>query len=334
MPLFLPLYGANRLRDLRTLENASLGGQNIFDSGWEWGAWLSDVVAAHAAWRPAPSFRAALAPVAKVVGEEAADVVARLAEDQRRLLVFGGGARIGDLGVLSGFGYLSGRTAWTDLLETLGVASTQPGRVNPTDHGHPLYGRVAPLLADMNATFGARAAELAALARTAAEGSAVAELADGARLLAGRAAFVAHIYAAQAPDATATAKAAALGGARAALDAAAAVVARRERHYRVDAARVGGWRDTPTAYGFGYLWTVKTLFYWWRDLGKAIAGVATDPCYLNEENALEVAFGADWAAAAGPEIRAFLAGLGADKAAACFSPPPEEYAFPRDLFRY
>ena len=125
--------------------------------------------------------------------------------------------------------------------------------------GHPLYGRVAPLLADMNATFGARAAELAARARTAAEGSAVAELADGARLLAGRAAFVAHIYAAQAPDATATAKAAALGGARAALDAAAAVVARRERHYRVDAARVGGWRDTPTAYGFGYLWTVKTL---------------------------------------------------------------------------
>ena len=68
--------------------------------------------------------------------------------------------------------------------------------------------------------------------------------------------------------------------------------------------------------------------------GKAIAGVANDPCYLNEENALEVAFGADWAAAAGPEIRAFLAGLGADKAAACFSPPPEEYAFPRDLFRY
>ena len=191
VPLFLPLYGANRVRDLRNLENASLGGQNIFDSGWEWGAWLSDVVAARAAWRPAPSFRAALAPVAKAVGEAAADVVAELAEDQRRLLVFGGGAHVGDLGVLSGFGYLSGRTAWTDLLETLGVASTQPGRVAPNDHGHPLYGRVAPLLADMNATFGARAAELAALARTAAEGSSVAELADAARLLAGRAAFVA-----------------------------------------------------------------------------------------------------------------------------------------------
>ena len=128
VPLFLPLYGANRLRDLRNLENASLGGQNIFDSGWEWGAWLSDVVAARAAWRPAPSFRAALAPVAKAVGEEAADVVAELAEDQRRLLVFGGGAHIGDLGVLSGFGYLSGRTAWTDLLETLGVASTRAAK--------------------------------------------------------------------------------------------------------------------------------------------------------------------------------------------------------------
>ena len=50
--------GERRLHDLRllaahgTASGRRLAGQNIFDSGWEWGAWLSDVVAARAAWDP------------------------------------------------------------------------------------------------------------------------------------------------------------------------------------------------------------------------------------------------------------------------------------------
>jgi len=31
---------------------AKMDGQNVFDSGWEWGYWLQDVVAARAVWNP------------------------------------------------------------------------------------------------------------------------------------------------------------------------------------------------------------------------------------------------------------------------------------------
>ena len=50
VPLFIPLYGQRRLHDLRRIagreikENFKIDGQMNFDSGWEWGYWLSDVV--------------------------------------------------------------------------------------------------------------------------------------------------------------------------------------------------------------------------------------------------------------------------------------------------
>lgn len=44
---------------------------------------------------------------------------------------------------------------------------------------------------------------------------------------------------------------------------ATATVARREAAYRVPLIRVAGWRQSSTVYGFGYLWTVHSLYYWW-----------------------------------------------------------------------
>jgi hypothetical protein len=58
VPLFLPLYGQRRQHDLRRIalrelrENFRMEGQMNFDSGWEWGYWLSDVVTARASWDP------------------------------------------------------------------------------------------------------------------------------------------------------------------------------------------------------------------------------------------------------------------------------------------
>ena len=58
VPLFLPLYGQRRQHDLRRLavreqkESFRIDGQMNFDSGWEWGYWLSDVVTARASWDP------------------------------------------------------------------------------------------------------------------------------------------------------------------------------------------------------------------------------------------------------------------------------------------
>ena len=78
--------------------------------------------------------------------------------------------------------------------------------------------------------------------------------------------------------------------ARSALDAAAIIVHRREAGYRVPADRIAGWRANPTAYHFGYLWSVRSLYYWWRDEGKAI-DAPVSPCYLNVINPADVGFG-------------------------------------------
>ena len=60
IPLFLPLYADRRLHDLHLLASdedkseskIKMDGQLIFSSGWEWGYWLNDVVAARSAWDP------------------------------------------------------------------------------------------------------------------------------------------------------------------------------------------------------------------------------------------------------------------------------------------
>jgi len=58
VPLFLPIYAQRRLHDLRRIagrerrEGFRIEGQMNFDSGWEWGYWLSDVVTARASWDP------------------------------------------------------------------------------------------------------------------------------------------------------------------------------------------------------------------------------------------------------------------------------------------
>lgn len=58
VPLFLPLYASARLQDLRRLAKAEkekgiqLMGQSNFESGWEWGYWLPNVITARAAWNP------------------------------------------------------------------------------------------------------------------------------------------------------------------------------------------------------------------------------------------------------------------------------------------
>jgi hypothetical protein len=81
-----------------------------------------------------------------------------------------------------------------------------------------------------------------------------------------------------------------LDDARAALDEALAVVAAREARYRVPAERIAGWRENPTAYEFTYLWSVRTLFYWWRDELKAVDGTAS-PCAWNIINPADVGLG-------------------------------------------
>merc|ERR1712196_109564 len=58
VPLFLPIYGQRRVHDLRRIAHreritgSRIDGQMNFDSGWEWGYWLSNLVTARASWNP------------------------------------------------------------------------------------------------------------------------------------------------------------------------------------------------------------------------------------------------------------------------------------------
>lgn len=92
---------------------------------------------------------------------------------------------------------------------------------------------------------------------------------------------------------------------------------------------------------FGYLWTVHSLYYWWRDFGRAerkSAEAAFSPCYLNLMHPSDVAFGV-----ASPLSRSLTARMREAlrhvpvvdvELADCLAPPPQEYQFPRDLYRY
>ena len=65
--------------------------------------------------------------------------------------------------------------------------------------------------------------------------------------------------------------------ARAAPDDAAKIVTEREKHYCVPPARIGRWQRTDHPRVRLPLDGVHSLFYWWRDEGKAVD--AAQPCY-------------------------------------------------------
>src|SRR5205085_1360430 len=135
---FLPLYAERRVHDLRVLAadedahrlgdaqhpDAKLDGQVVFSSGWEYGYWLNDVVAARAAWNPSMELgdvlRAFEAP-------GLAPALDALIADQHALLIRGevDGAAPPTLEKRTGIAYLEGWEALQDvstLLRQSGVA--------------------------------------------------------------------------------------------------------------------------------------------------------------------------------------------------------------------
>ncbi|MCA9262132.1 MAG: hypothetical protein KDA61_23100, partial [Planctomycetales bacterium] len=299
VPLFLPLYAERRLSDLRLIaqrEDAGLAGrghhagkrmdgQFIFSSGWEWGYWLGDVVAARAGWNPhveASDWRSAmhalLRPVERVFGDAGADVVdwiGDVAQSERSLLIEGrvDGKVPSDIVRRNGQAYLQGWETWDDVntlvesLPTQATMSTQPAKLglvemrNPA-HAGPGYSKeIEPLLGEMETTFAELASRGEALrARIPpSERDLFDDLADAMQMTALRALQVHGLYdyvdgALALNQSTRRAR---LADARRALDAAARVVALREPRYRVPANRVASWRPNPTAYAWGYLWTVR-----------------------------------------------------------------------------
>ncbi len=331
VPLFLPVYAERRLHDLRLIASderagrvgrgaragGRIDGQMTFSSGWEWGYWLNDVVAARASWQPyenEPSDEAALEkllePLVRVLGAAGPDARRSLLEvcrSQNDLLIHGrvNGATPSAIEKRNGIAYIQGWEAFDDLACSLdGIVplhETQPAKLGLVDmrlaaftgKGPDYTTHVEPLLAAMSADFTKHSADIDAL-RAKAPATArdlLDDMADAAAMTALRARQVHGLYdyvaGGMTPSAAAKAR---LQDARNALDAALLVVQGREPRYRVPADRIAGWRKNPTSYAFTYLWTVRSLHYWWRDEVKAV-DMPLSPFEMNLMSPTDIALG-------------------------------------------
>ncbi|MFO0725787.1 MAG: hypothetical protein U1E65_18530 [Myxococcota bacterium] len=316
VPLFLPVYADRRLHDLRLIvadETAAghlMDGQLSFSSGWEWGYWLQEVITARAAWDPlrgeldeARGLRRALDPIVKpfgTVGPEVAEALVEIMQTQKALILEGRqqGVAPADIVRRNGQAYLQGFETFDDIgdlakdIPGLPKTVTQPDKLGLVEmrsliHAPPRYAELRPLLAEMADRFRAQSDAFAALAPRIPAGARdlFDDLADGLEITALRAEQVLGLY-----DYVDRDDRPSLSRARAALDSAQQVVLRREANYRVPADRIAGWSNNPTSYEFRYLWTVRTLYYWWRDELKAV-DAPRSPCLLNIINPADVAAG-------------------------------------------
>ena len=356
VPLFLPLYGERRLDDLQNLVNDELSGakkmdgQLVFSSGWEWGYWLNDVIAARAAWSPQGDFRAMLGHVLRPLGSAKDDIatwISDVATFQKALLIEGkvGGNPPSKIDMRNGQAYLQGWETWDDVSK-LGqkfdapLLMTQPDKLGLVDmrnpaHGGPGYSKeVEPLLGEMETRFAEMAAKGEALrARVLDPGAKdlFDDLADAMQMTALRAKQVHGLYdyvdgyfdSDQAP------RKLRLATARKALDDALPIVAAREKRYRVPADRIAAWRDNPTAYEFTYLWSVRSLYFWWRDEGKAV-DAPLFPCYQNVINPVDIAIGEGTGT---DTARVFGDLLSSDESRGCLAEPSAEPKFPQEGLR-
>lgn len=169
VPLFLPLSGQRRLYDLRRtarLESEHrITGQMNFESGWEYGYYLSNVITARASWNPHMeisddwiAFRSILNPALQVFGDFTSDLenaIVKLAKVQADILIYGRvqGKDPVDLTKLSGHAYVSGSDTWVDVPRLLGLSFTQPDKIHLNEVDDPQWNDMMDLLQEMDRLF-------------------------------------------------------------------------------------------------------------------------------------------------------------------------------------
>ena len=335
-----------------------MDGQQTFSSGWEWSYWLNDVVTARAAWNPhveAGSDDDALGKILdgalRPFGDARVpvrDLLIETARAEHELLIEGRVSGAGPASTVrkNGQAYLQGFDTWDDVSDLgsrvpgLGpLHMTQPARVglvemrSPVRQGPRYTGELELLLAKMESRFGALYTKWEGL-RSAVPPAALDlydDMVDAMHVTWARARQVHGLYdyVDARADSNSAPRLARLAAARAALDEAALVVKAREPRYRVPADRIAGWGTNPTAYGFGYLWTVRSLHYFWRDEGLAV-DAPPSPCYLNVLSMTDVGLGEGAYGSATTTLRTLLdnpasGGGGAE----CLAAPTAAPVFPQ-----
>jgi hypothetical protein len=270
------------------------------------------------------------------------------AATQKNALIDGevGGQGPSDIEKRNGQAYLQGWETWDEVSENASLAgfdaTTQHTKLGLVEVQSPFIfvpdyaTEIDPLLNEMDSAFDLKAQLLAAIAVDVPPlvSPLYQDLLDSAQITALRAEQVHALYDyADGNGGDDAWRLERLATARSALDAAAVLVAQREGAYRVPADRIAGWRENPTAYAFTYLWSVRSLHYWWRDEGKAVDAPAS-PCYLNLMSPVDIAFGEGiWhdVSVVGRDVLEDVLGLG--WAGECLAAPMTEPAYPQNDLR-
>lgn len=90
----------------------------------------------------------------------------------------------------------------------------------------------------------------------------------------------------------------------------------------------------PNSYDYGFLWTVHSLFYWFRDLFRGMDSLtAIDPCFLNIIDPARVALGDGMIAEFEHWLATYLKQHGLGTISQCLSAPHNEpvYTLPPQL---
>lgn len=319
VPLFLPVYAYRRVHDLRLIAldeargdmkktNSHINGQVIFSSGWEWGYWFNDLIAAEAAWDPKTNAVNSIQSFQQIAAEslrlpvqnELIKALTTTSLDQHRLLVNGQTQKGKPANVekRTGIAYMAGTDVWDDLgiLARQPILShipgidkiplTQPNKyrddwafswVDLTYLNEIKYNsELKPLLTEMSQTFQSNFKAFANIRQLALpEGLQfyAQEFTDGAKINSLRADFVLKLYTERL--ARSKFQKADVIGLQQIINRATLVtrsrleqVPMRPEHRPLISAWESPRFNNPTDYHFGYLWSAYNLFYWQRELNK------------------------------------------------------------------
>ncbi|HEY2514357.1 MAG TPA: hypothetical protein VGI39_26000 [Polyangiaceae bacterium] len=272
VPIFLPEYVLARWNDIHGLAGEiaaqhlpPMSGHVMFTSGHEWGYWMNDYLTAKMLWDPNTTVDALFADYASSYGDCAGEVAGALGkftdlqtkylfDDRLAPYVMGEDTTV-DLGHVAGIPTIPRRVQFEDI-----VAMSEAERVD-------FEGSVLGELDDMTAAMTPLEDTVAAdCARADADVTPWCdELWDGMAIVRLRAQHAAALYRATLAYARNDASAQSFyDQATGITTQAAAVIARREAHYRFDLNRVTGTDPNPTIYPFGYLRQAHTQCFFQR----------------------------------------------------------------------
>jgi len=244
---------------------------------------------------------------------------------------------------------MSGSDSWVDLERMLGFSITQPDKIHLQETDDPDLKYVMPLLKEMESIFQGHSKLFNVLVQDASSQANVMlspqllkylqEIAWCVDILAHRASHNVILYTAQDPSISYENRMSLLRRGRVYLTETESIMQRLVDTFRVPVDRISAWRQGPTVYPFGYVWSARTLYYFWRDQGIVEAKTtmaAYSPCYLNRQEPIELSFG--WMKVVEQMIRLKMkkdtkndTTSATSLLADCLAPPLREFKFPRDL---